>query len=70
MGPSTDAMEATAGRTPAQQEYAKAYNRLKTRKNRKKISTEKWNAQVAYALELKEVQITGIPCLSGSADFA
>ena len=43
-----------ASATPAQKEYAKAYNRLKVRKNRKKISVDKWNADVAKAQDLKE----------------
>ena len=43
-------------RTPAQVEYDRAYNRLKQRKNRKKISVEEWNAAVAETLQdiLKE----------------
>lgn len=40
--------------TPVQQEYRKAYNRLKVRKNRKKISADEWNAKVAQAQEWKE----------------
>ena len=43
-----------AAATPAQKEYAKAYNRLKTRKQRSKISVADWNAAVAKAQELKE----------------
>ena len=43
-----------ASATPAQREYAKAYNRLKTRKQRRKISADDWNAAVAMAQELKE----------------
>ena len=39
-------------RTPAQKEYARTYNRLKTRKQRKKISTAEWNTAVAAAQEL------------------
>ena len=39
-------------RTPAQKEYDRAYNRLKTRKQRGKISTGEWNAAVAEAQEL------------------
>ncbi len=42
-----------AGATPAQKEYAKAYNRLKMRKQRRKISTDEWNAAVRKAQELK-----------------
>lgn len=39
-------------RTPAQKEYDRAYNRLKTRKQRGKISTDEWNAAVAAAQDL------------------
>ena len=42
-----------AGATPAQKEYAKAYNRLKMRKQRRKISADEWNASVAKAQDLK-----------------
>ena len=42
-----------AGTTPAQKEYAKAYNRLKMRKQRRKISVDEWNAAVRKAQELK-----------------
>ena len=41
-----------AGRTPAQIEYDRAYNRLKQRKNRKKISLGEWNTAVARAQDL------------------
>lgn len=40
--------------TPAQKEYAKAYNRLKAKKQRGKISVDEWNAAVARAQDLKE----------------
>lgn len=43
-----------ASATPAQREYAKAYNRLKARKNRGKMSLDEWNADVAKAQDLKE----------------
>lgn len=43
-----------ANRTPAQQEYDRTYNRLKQRKNRKKISVDEWNTAVARAQELLE----------------
>ena len=43
-----------ANRTPAQKEYDRAYNRLKQRKNRKKISLDEWNAAVAQAQALLE----------------
>lgn len=39
--------------TPAQKEYAKAYNWLKVRKNRSKISGDDWNDAVVKAQELK-----------------
>ena len=41
-----------ANHTPAQKEYGKAYNRLKARKQRGKISEDEWNAAVAKAQEL------------------
>ncbi len=40
--------------TPAQIEYRKVYNRLKTRRNRGKISIDEWNTAVARALKLKD----------------
>ena len=43
-----------ANRTPAQKEYDRAYNRLKQRKNRRKISLDEWNAAVVMAQELLE----------------
>lgn len=43
-----------ANRSPAQVEYDRAYNRLKQRKNRKKISVSEWNASVAQAERLLE----------------
>lgn len=46
-------------RTPAQQEYDKVYNRLKTRKNRRKISLNEWNEQVAVALSYMEENESG-----------
>ena len=41
-----------AGRTPAQKEYTRTYNRLKARKQRRKISLDEWNAAVAKAQAL------------------
>ena len=41
-----------ANRSPAQIEYDRTYNRLKVRKQRKKIRTDEWNAAVAKAQEL------------------
>lgn len=38
--------------TPAQKEYQRTYNRLKVRKQRKKISEDEWNAAVAQAQDL------------------
>ena len=45
-------MRGKANRSPAQIEYDRTYNRLKVRKQRKKISTSEWNAAVARAQEL------------------
>ncbi len=45
--------------TPAQKEYAKAYNRLKARKQRGKISVDDWNAAVAKAQDLKDLTERG-----------
>lgn len=41
------------GKTMAQAEYQKLYNRLKTRKNRGKISETEWNEKVAWAQKIK-----------------
>ena len=41
-------------RSPAQIEYDRTYNRLKQRKNRKKISVDEWNAAVAQAMDVLE----------------
>ena len=43
-----------ANRSPAQVEYARAYNRLKQRKNRGKISVDEWNTAVTQAIEILE----------------
>ena len=40
--------------TPAQKEYAKAYNRLKARKQRGKITVDEWNTAVVKAQDLKD----------------
>lgn len=40
------------GRSPAKKEYDRAYNRLKARKQRSKISADEWNTAVAQAQEL------------------
>jgi len=45
-------MREKGNRTPARVEYDRTYNRLKVRKQRKKISTSEWNAAVAKAQEL------------------
>ncbi len=47
-------VQALSGATPAQKEYRKAYNRLKVRKNRGKLTADEWNAAVAIALEYKD----------------
>ena len=41
--------KARANQMPEKKEFRKAYNRLKQRKNRKKISVDEWNAAVAQA---------------------
>lgn len=46
--------EKKENRTPTQQEYDKVYNRLKTRKNRGKLSIDDWNNQVADAVSYME----------------
>lgn len=43
-----------ASGTPAQREYRKAYDRLKMRKARHKISVDEWNEKVALAQELRD----------------
>ena len=45
---------ATKERTPTQVEYQRVYNRLKTQKNRGKISVDEWNDAVAQAQEVKD----------------
>lgn len=40
--------------TPAQKEYAKAYNRLKARKQRGKITVDEWNTAVVKAQDIKD----------------
>ena len=45
-------MREKGNRTPARVEYDRTYNRLKVRKQRKKISSDEWNAAVAKAQEL------------------
>ena len=47
------------GRELAYREYARAYNRLKTWKQRGKISPEEWNQKVAYIQELKAEYLAG-----------
>lgn len=43
-----------ANRSPARIEYDRAYNRLKQKKNRKKISVDAWNTAVAEAMRVLE----------------
>lgn len=43
-----------ANRSPARVEYDRAYNRLKQRKNRGKISVDEWNTAVAQAMAALE----------------
>ncbi len=42
------------GSSMIQKEYNRVYNRLKTRKNRGKISNDQWNEQVSLAQDLKD----------------
>lgn len=44
---------------PIHKEYFKAYNRLKSRKNRGSISTDEWNRQVAMIQELRDAAVRG-----------
>ena len=44
----------TKEKTPAQMEYRRVYNRLKTQKSRGKISVDEWNALVVQAQEVKD----------------
>lgn len=48
-----------ANRSPARVEYDRAYNRLKQKKNRKKISIDEWNAAVAEAMQILELTERG-----------
>lgn len=48
-----------ANRNPARVEYDRAYNRLKQKKNRKKISLNEWNAAVAEAMRILEQSESG-----------
>lgn len=47
------------GKTPARLEYEKVYNRLKVRRSRGKLSTDKWKAAVAEALAYKKKNEAG-----------
>lgn len=44
---------------PIHKEYFKAYNRLKARKNRGSLRTEKWNQQVAMIQEWRDAAVRG-----------
>ena len=59
VGAHNKAEKEKASETPAQQEYRKAYNRLKVRKNRKKISNDEWNEKVVQAQEWKDLAEQG-----------
>lgn len=48
-----------ANRSPARVEYDRTYNRLKQKKNRKKISLNEWNAAVAEAMRILEQSESG-----------
>ena len=47
------------GLSPAGMEYRKVYNRLKARKQRRKISTDEWNAALAQAQEVLDMAESG-----------
>ena len=47
------------GLSPAGMEYRKVYNRLKARKQRRKISTNEWNAALAQAQEVLDMAERG-----------
>ena len=44
---------------PIRKEYFKAYNRLKARKNRGSLRTDKWNQQVAMIQEWRDAAVRG-----------
>ena len=46
-------------RSPARVEYDRTYNRLKQKKNRKKISIDEWNVAVAEAMRILEQSESG-----------
>jgi len=46
-------------RNPAHVEYDRAYNRLKQKRLRKKISVNEWNAAVAEAMRIRELAESG-----------
>lgn len=46
-------------RSPARVEYDRTYNRLKQKKNRKKISVDEWNLAVAEAMRILEQSESG-----------
>lgn len=48
-----------ANRSPVRIEYDRTYNRLKQKKNRKKISVDEWNAAVAEAMKILEMSERG-----------
>ena len=47
------------GLSPAGMEYRKVYNRLKARKQRRKISTDEWNTALAQAQEVLDIAERG-----------
>lgn len=44
---------------PIHKEYFKAYNRLKARKNRGSLRTDKWNQQVAIIQDWRDAALRG-----------
>ena len=54
VGAHRKAAQGKENRSPARVEYDRAYNRLKQKKNRKKITLNEWNAGVAEAMRILE----------------
>ena len=59
VGAHRKAAQGKENRSPARVEYDRTYNRLKQKKNRKKISVNEWNAAVAEAMRILEQSESG-----------
>ena len=59
VGAHRKAAQGKENRSPARVEYDRTYNRLKQKKNRKKISVNEWNAAVAGAMRILEQSESG-----------